>query len=406
MKVLIISHNALGDGTNMGQTLQAWFQDFSPEELAQFYIRGIAPGDGTVCRKHYRFTDVDALRSLVGRRRKQVENSTAAKAAYRYGRKRTALSYLLRDTLWKNCRWNGSEFWGWAEAFAPDVVFLASGDHGFLYDVAAEIAARLDKPLVAACVDDFYLYDRWDGEWLGAFSRRRFWRSVQGAMDRAEAIFTICPAMAGEYDALFGKKCRVLYTPADPRQEAPEDCTGDIIYLGNVSLKRNEQLAQIGRALQKLDIPGGPKVLHVYSGEQDPQMLQGLTPENGISFHGAVDREQARALLRGALAAVHVESFDAKLRSRLRFSISTKIPQILAEGPCLIAYGPEGIASMDYLKENGGAFTITDPAELEDKLGQILSDTALRREIRGRGRLVAEQNHRPGALRRYLEELL
>ena len=61
---------------------------------------------------------------------------------------------------------------------------------------------------------------------------------------------------------------------------------------------------------------------------------------------------------------------------------------------------------MDYLKENGGAFTITDPAELEDKLGQILSDTALRREIRDRGRLVAEQNHRPGALRRYLEELL
>ena len=102
MKVLIISHNALGDETNMGSTLRAWFQGFSPEELAQFYIREKGSGDVSLCRNHYCYTDVDALRGLIGLEPKRQTKSKAVKAAYQYGRKRSALSYLLRDFLWKN----------------------------------------------------------------------------------------------------------------------------------------------------------------------------------------------------------------------------------------------------------------------------------------------------------------
>lgn len=405
MKVLIISHNVLGGQTNMGKTLQAWFQDFAPEDVAQFYIRGEEPEKETVCRNHFCFTDVDALRSLIGLGQAGLPQNPAAKAAYRYGRKRTALGYLLRTLLWKQTRWKTPEFWQWVEAFEPDVVFLASGDHGFLYNVALEIAESVGKPLTVACVDDYYLYDRWEGSLLGLLARRSFLRSVHRAMNRADRIFPICPAMAREYETLFRKPCRVLYTPTEPGIEPTETCSGDIVYLGNVSLKRNEQLARIGRALQRLDIPGVLKILHVYSGEQNPQMLQGLTPENGICFHGAVDGKRAGEILRTSMAAVHVESFDPALRSRLRFSVSTKIPQILAQGPCLIAFGPEGIASMDYLKENGAAYTITDPADLEEGLRRILSDAALRRKIQDRARALARRNHGPGALRQYLAEM-
>jgi len=406
MKVLIISHNALGDGTNMGTTLRAWFQDFSPEELAQFYIREKGAVDPSLCRKYYRFTDVDALRSLVGLKQAEQPRSKTVKAAYQYGRKRGALSYLLRDVLWKRSRWMGKPFWQWVEAFDPDVVFLASGDHGFLYDIAAEVAARLEKPLAAACVDDFYLYDRWEGQCLGNLARRRFHKSVQKAMKQADVIVAICPAMARAYEELFGRKCRVLYTPVAAENGKEKVCTGNLVYLGNVSLKRSEELVRIGKTLKKMEIPGIPKELQVYSGETDPKMLQGLTPENGICFHGAVEREQAGEILRGALAAIHVESFDPSLYSRLRFSVSTKIPQILANGPCLIAYGPKGIASMEYLLENQCAYTITNPAELESGLRRILTDSALRWEIQAQCRVVAAQNHDPGALRRYLEELL
>lgn len=408
MKVLIVSHNALGSDTNMGKTLCAWFQDFAPDELAQFYIREEAPPDGKGCRNSWRFTDMEALRALC-RCCPQGSSSRSGgapgQAGYRYGRKRTALGYLLRDLLWKYSPWKNPQFWQWIRDFDPDVVFLASGDYGFLYDVAVEMAEAVGKPLVVACVDDFYLYDRWKGSLLGPLARRMFRRSVFAAMNRAGRVFAICPAMAEAYEALFARPCRVLYTPAKQWDEPGEVSDGPIVYLGNVSLKRAEQLIQIGRTLQALDIPGVPNMLRVYSGERDPGMRAGLTAENGICFCGSVGEQQAWQILQTSMAAIHTESFDPALGDRLRFSISTKIPEILSAGPCLIAYGPAGIASMDYLQENGGAYTILRPEDLEAGLKRILTDAALRREIRCRGRHLAEENHRPGRLRWYLEEL-
>lgn len=406
MKVLIISHNPLGDGTNMGNTLQAWFRGFSSEKLAQFYIRGKAPDCNTLCQNHYRFTDVDALEALTGWNPVGKKNDTAVKAAYRYGRKRSALSYLLRDILWKRDPWDTAAFWQWAERFGPDVIFLASGDHGFLYDMAAKVAARMKKPLAVACVDDYYLHNSWEGDRLGKLARVRFLGSVRRAMEGAQMLFAICPSMAREYETLFGRKCRVLHTPANGGQAPAEEGTRDVVYLGNVSLKRREELIRIGKLLKKLDLPDGPKRLQVYSAEQDIQMLAGLTEENGICFHGAVKSEKAGEILRTALAAVHVESFNPQLRSRLRFSVSTKIPQILAQGPCLIAWGPQGIASMDYLMEHEAACVITDPTEAEETLRKLLTDAALRQTIQARGRALAAKNHSPGVLRKNLEELL
>ena len=53
-----------------------------------------------------------------------------------------------------------------------------------------------------------------------------------------------------------------------------------------------------------------------------------------------------------SMAVIHTESFEQEMMELVRFSVSTKIAESLMYGPCLIAYGPEGIASIDYLKEN------------------------------------------------------
>ena len=43
MRVLILSHNVFSETNNMGKTLLSYFQDFSPEELAEFYIQEKEP---------------------------------------------------------------------------------------------------------------------------------------------------------------------------------------------------------------------------------------------------------------------------------------------------------------------------------------------------------------------------
>ena len=406
MKVLIVSHNPMIPTNNMGKTIRVYFDDFQVSELAQFYIRPEVPSDGSVCQNYFRFTDKDAVMSIFSFRERgavygqkdiqPVKHSVgtgALEPVYQFGRRRTAGSYFLRNLLWKLSRWETWKLWKWVDDFNPDVIFFASGDYGFMYDIARKIAEHTGKPLAVACVDDYYIHNRNGGHLFGRMVHKAFLRTVNKTMARASMIFTICESMAREYEAMFGKPCHVLHTSAQ-KQEMPQNVQShDISYLGNLGLNRNEQLVQMGRALQKLDIPGIPKYIDVYSGERNPEILKILTPENGIRFHGAVSAEKVLEIMQGSMAIIHTESFDPAIQQMTRVSVSTKIADSLMNGPCLIAHGPEGIASMDYLKKNGAAYVITDPDALPVGLAEILTDAALREQIMANARVLADKNH-------------
>lgn len=422
MKVLIISHNPTSITNSMGKTILSYFRDFNVDEVAQFYIRPEAPSDGSVCRNYFRFTDKDAVRSILSLREQGCVFSEtdiqpvdapvgtgALEPVYQFGSKRTASIYFLRNLLWKLSRWETGKLWKWVDDFNPDVIFFASGDYGFMYDIARKIAEHTGKPLAVACVDDYYIHNRNGGHLFGRMVHKAFLRTVNKTMARASMIFTICESMAREYEAMFGKPCHVLHTSAQ-KQEMPQNVQSHgISYLGNLGLNRNEQLVQMGRALQKLDIPGIPKYIDVYSGERNPEKLKILTPENGIRFHGAVSAEKVLEIMQRSMAIIHTESFDPAIQQMTRFSVSTKIADSLMNGPCLIAHGPEGIASMDYLKENGAAYVITDPDALAEGLTEILTDAALRQRIMANARALAQKNHsmqvNPRKVRQWLREI-
>lgn len=407
MRVLVVSHNVFGRTNNMGKTLMSYFSAFSPDEIAQFYIHSEVPADASVCRNYYRFTDKDALRSLItpgscGRvfagsdiRTNEMEareDSAIAAAAYQFGKKRTAGIFAARNLLWRLSRWNTKEFWAWVDDFSPDVIFFASGDYSFAYDIACAVADHTGKPLIVLCVDDFYLHNRNAGSALGRLVHRMFMKTVHRTMERAEELYVISESMKAEYEKLFGKSCRVLHTAAENR-ELPVQTPSQISYIGNLWLKRYESLIRMGRALKALDEPGCPGVIDVYSGEQDPEILKTLTEENGIRFHGMISAEEVPEVMGRSMAVIHTESFDPDMTRIVRFSVSTKIAESLMYGPCLIAFGPEGIASVDYLKQHGAAYVISDPDMLTDGLGEILSDGSLREQILCNARELAEKNH-------------
>lgn len=406
MRVLTVSHNVFARTTNMGKTLMSYFSDFQPEELAQFYIHSEPPADASVCRNYYQFTDKDALRSLIpltgcGRIYAAGDiqsdemvggDSGITAAAYQFGRKRTAGIFAARNMLWKLARWNTKALRDWVDDFDPDVIFFAAGDYSFAYDITLEIAEHTGKPLVVLCVDDFYLYNRNADTALGRLTHRQFMKTVYRTMDRASELFVISQSMKEEYEKLFGKPCRVLHTPAQSRALPVQEPT-QISYIGNLGLKRYESLIRMGRALKDLGEPGVPGWIDVYSGERNPEILNTLTEENGIRFHGMISPEEVLEVMGRSMAVIHTESFDPGTVPIVRFSVSTKIAESLMYGPCLIAFGPGGIASVDYLKENNAAFVIDDPADLSGGLRRILTDEALRSRTVANARALALKNH-------------
>ena len=424
MKVLIISHNVISKTSNMGKTMLSYFKDFNVQEIAQFYIHSEVPTDSSLCRNYFRFTDRDALKSLLfswnrgkafSERDIQTQRDVAREdlgrlsAVYQYGRKRNAGIYLARNTVWNLAHWKTRKFKDWIRSFSQDIVMFMSGDYAFMYKIAAYAAELAKCPLVVTCVDDFYIHNRNQGSLLGKMVHKSYMKTVCRTMKRASAIFTISDTMNRAYGRMFGIPCKTLHTAAVNRQiNIKNDCR-KISYLGNVSFNRNEQLAYMGRALKKVE-GREPDAIDVYSGEQDPQRCACLTEENGIRFHGSISADEVLKVMENSMAVIHTESFEPDMQAMTRFSVSTKIAESLMYGPCLIAYGPEGIASIDYLKENQAAYVITSPEDLQSGLEEIIGNAELRQQIVANARALAKKNHdasiNSANVRRWLEDAI
>lgn len=418
MKVLLISHTVLSKTGNMGKTLRGYLMDYTPDEVAQFYIHSEVPTDNSICRNYFRFTDIDAIKSIlpikgrgsilskneieVGRASTRIDEGVIGEV-YQLGRKRTGLIYILRNTLWKLGHWKTRKLKEWLNGANPDVVLFASGDYAFMYDIARWVSAYLKKPLVVSCVDDYYLNNANAGTFWGDLYQKLFMQSVYDTMKKASCIFTICDTMQAEYAKLFNKRCHTLYTSAENIKLSLNKDATQISYIGNLDFDRYKQLIELGKVLHSLG-----KHIDIYSAEKGSEVLSELERAPGIVFRGAVSSEEVLKVMGNSVAVIHTESFEPKIQEKIRFSVSTKIAESLMYGPCLIAYGPEGIASIDYLKENDAAYVITRPEDLEKGLKEILTNRDMREHIIKNARALAAKNHNaevnPKRVRMWLQQ--
>ena len=418
-RVLIVSHNVTSRNTSMGRTLDTYFSGWNRDAAAQLYFHSEVP-TVSLCGSWFRYTDMDAVKSVIQRRRRgtvltekdvQPERADAADTGfltgvYNYGRKRLPYIYLIRDGIWRISGWKHSGMIEWAERFRPEVIFFASGDYAFPYRIVRFLSKRLQVPCVVCCFDDFYLFDKNDGRFLGKSRQRRFMKVVRETMDAAARILTVNEPMAEAYKKLFGKECGILYTAAEQSSGEEETEKAGISYLGGLGLGREKQLKEIADALRETREPGVPEAVDVYSGETDPEILGRLQENPGIRFHGAVPAEQVPGIIRKSKAVIHTESFDPVIRERVRYSLSTKIPDSLAGGTCMLAYGPAEVASMDYLIRNEAAFTATSREELRETIHRLFTDEEEYRRISANAQALARKNHDGRQIREYVRSLL
>ena len=316
-----------------------------------------------------------------------------AAALYQRARKRTPAIYLARNLWWQLSRWNSRELCRWLDEFDPECVFFASGDYAFMYEIARKIAVSRNIPLYVSCMDDYYINNKNSENLLGGIQHSLFMRSVRKTMAYATSLFCICEKMSQDYEALFQKKCITVHTPSTISHPIVTEKKEKFSYLGNLGLQRDKQLIAIGRSLKSL----GLKAYHldVYSSESRKKILDEMTEENGIIFHGPVGADEVLRIMGESLAVIHTESFDKKDRKEVRYSVSTKIADSLASGTCIFAYGPEEIASISYLTKENAAICCTNENDLKGKLQELICNSALR-EVSIRNALhLAEKNHAP-----------
>ena len=421
-KVLVISHNVFDRRTNMGKTLSSFFFAWNPERLAQLYVHSEIP-TSDICYKCYRITDIDALKSLLpgkrnhaGRAFSETDIDTERASSrvdtgiqhkiYSYGRKRTPLIYAARNMMWRLSGWYSDSLKQWISDFAPDVIFFAAGDYAFAYDIAFRVSKDFDIPIVMYCCDDFFINRRNPDSLLGRSVYRSFMRSVRRCFSRTAAMVTICDKMTEAYKTLFDRTIYTVYTGYSAKGQMNVDGDG-VVYLGNLGFSRNKALVEIGQALKRISERTGQQLhLDVYSAENRPEVLKELTEENGIIFHGAVDRDAVQRIIAASRLAVHVESFTEENRQKVMYSVSTKIADLLSSGRCIFAYGPADVASIEYLKKNQAACVVDAPERLEETLMDILTNRERRSDVVQSAMMLADKNHEPALVQEKIRKII
>ena len=391
----------------MGRTLYSYFSDWPADRLCQIYFHAEVPTTH-LCERYFRVTDFDQLKSLKHFSREgralieadiqqdlatsRVDQGRQA-AIYQKGRARTPVMYWGRNALWGLNRWRSEALDRWIRDCAPDVIFFASGDYVFAYRIALYLSQTYRLPLTTCVFDDFYFSRPGEHSPLAQWNTWQFRRTMRETINTSGELFYVHPSMKKQYEQTFSTHGNLLYTAAMTRcTPEPANDPIKIAYLGGLGLQRGEALLEIGRAIRSL-VTDGSVLLDVYSSEKSPEILERLTAENGIRFCGQIPYDEVRRVVEESNILVLPESMDRALLERLRFSLSTKIPDYLGSNRCILAYGPKGAGSIDYLLDNSVGCVATKPEELRKKLKQILFSTEKRREYAEKQVELARKNH-------------
>lgn len=440
-RVLVLSHNAFSQSQNNGKTLESFFADWDKSALAQIYLQPDNP-DLDFCQQYFRITDYEALNNVVfgGNIGHEIaaasSNDQFIKSTHPFIQKlyfarrssseRRGLNKLvheglvhrhpaptfIRDLVWSLARWKTNELCSWVQRFSPDVLFFQGSNSVFGYKIAFWLCDTFRLPLVLQLTDD-YTRPLHKKSLLELTIKQKYVACLRAGIKRASTVITISPQMEHEYRCRFGGTYTTLMNSIVCRDVKPEPSRAPslkLLYAGNVLLQRWRVLESIAIALRELKQHRGfDCIIHVHSPTAIPsEILARLQAQPQLRCGPSLSQHQLASAMEDSNILVHVESFDEKMRTITRLSVSTKIPEYMASSRCILAVGPSDVASIQYLRENMYAHVIEsdEVSVIRARLDMLISDKRRRDAYIGRATDGYNSNHHPRKTRRAIANIV
>ena len=401
MRILVVSHTPLNYYENNGRTLNNLVNSFSEGQVSQLFFH-----EGNIeskkCKDYYCISDFDVINSIkyfsiagnvVLKNDEAFSSPLTAKKTEIYGAYSHKSSWirLLRDLAWGVGTWKSRRLKQWLKEISPDVILFYASDAVFSQKIASWVQGYLKKPMIMYFVDDYYLKLKFSYNLIANFNIWRFKRICKHNILNSTCV-CITPMMAEAYNKEFGKKFDVLYTSSFVKSYPLKKHQFPLIisYLGNISLGRYISIATIGKIIKENKLPF---VLNVYSSERRENILCQIRDKPGVNFHGSIDYSEVQKVMSGSDILLHVEDFDQKNIDFCRYSLSTKIADSLCSNRCLLAFGPQEVASIDYLLKMNCSPVASSEEMLKEILKKIANDPAILDQYAYKAIEVAKINH-------------
>lgn len=429
-KILVISHNPFSDTQNNGKTLSSFFKGWNKDNIRQLYLT-LDDCDNSVCNKFYRLSDIDILKGFLNRQKdigtiiepKNYKEHQGTKKNYKHNffyqiirkmfQKKVPIVWLARCAAWKMSKpLNNKKLLNWVKEFNPDIIVFQTSNFHILYDLVIELKRITKSKLIIETTDD-YVTPHKTLSIINKYKYRKMEKTYAKIVKESEYVLVIGDKMKKEYENRFGGKYIVAMNSisADkPKKENEDDSTFVLTYAGNLGLNRWKVLYNLGRTVDKLQAKYQNKKIELKICslmEPNYRVMKKFNKVKSIKYLGALKTKELTKLKENSNLLVHVESFDKKSINITRLSVSTKIPEYMVSGRCILAIGPPNVASIQYIADNkiGAVLTDKDFDKWEDVIKGLINDKSMRNEYISNALKHSAINHNHEKNRKKIQKL-
>jgi hypothetical protein len=416
-KVLVIDPTPFNRNRNNGIVKSNLFEGWPKERLAQVDYSNMQPGFD-VCERYWRLRKLDIVKSMFGLvatgelPMPQQVTGTIYNPDYafeyedrpRVERTLSILSPQLRTVIGEVILRLPSilnhALLRWIECFNPDVIFSVLST-GPIVRLVVNVSELRNIPIIPYYTDDWVatLYEDHTFRRLLQHSLHHWFNKC---LERSPIRLTPNNVMSNEYKRRYGGRFEQMLYPEEyrPFEEKKLSKNNDdpvrFLFIGGLDPDRWGSLRHIGETLLTLRSEGLKGELLIYTLPADIEKhAEYLTLEPVMRVMGTASQIEVRQLQGKADVLVHVESFNPVYQRWTALSLSTKIPQYMMAGACILGYGPENVASMKYLSDSGVALTVgrEDVNILSSALKKLIMDADYRRTLGKTSHEFAMKHH-------------
>ena len=251
------------------------------------------------------------------------------------------------------------------DEFSPEVIYSLLGSNSIMHLVTT-LADRFSVAIVPHFMDDWptTLYH---SSIFKGFLRRIMDHRLADVLQRSSQRLVIGDEMANEFSRRYGGKFEQFMNAVEVDDNVKLENQNEhreiirLVYIGGLHLNRWRSLMEVGFALHDLWNDGIKAEALIYCQPRFNELARKLNNPPVIRFAGNLLPSEVESVLHDADILLHVESFDRTSRTYAKYSISTKIPESMFAARPILAYGPEELASIQYVENVKAGIVVGSP---------------------------------------------
>ena len=401
-KILIINGEPFQDQTATGITLKNIFDRFPRENVKYIHVSKLLP-------------DLDYLDNVFSyykdsvERKKEHQAFASLQSLHDQNKIKAAIKNELR--VWDDLRK--------AKISKGLVNFIIESESEIIYTCLGNlkvISLVLYARELLKCTVVPHFLDDWKSV---IFSKKRYFihklllqRRLKSLFKNVDVGIAISEEMAKQYKQEFNCPFNVIMNCVPDEQildsyKSPNTRVKKFVFAGGLHLDRWKSLYNLAEAFDIIS-SRYEFIIEIYCPERDKNKFCGYFKKfNFVHFMGHLPVAEIDRVMKSADILIHCESFDSSIRKYTRLSVSTKIPTYLKTGKLILAFGPEEIESIQYIKLNqaGIAISVQDPEALSQILLTDIFNSNVSELLVKNATALVRRNHSCSSVERKLTEI-